>query len=54
MSNFSSLDKLFPTETKVKLGLIDHEFTVQKLTLEVDAWMKQEFGTTQRASELFK
>ena len=49
-----ALEKLFPKETKVKLGNLEHEFTVRKLTLEVDAWMKIEFGSAEIAAGLLQ
>lgn len=50
----NKLEKLFPVESKLKIGSIDHEFTVKKFTLEVDAWMKQEFGSAELAAGLIQ
>lgn len=49
-----TIDKLFPRESKVKLENLDHEFTVGKVTLAVDAWIKQEFGSPEAAAVLLE
>jgi len=49
-----TLDKLFPLQSSVKLENLDYVFTVGKVTLAVDAWIKQEFGSAENAANLLE
>lgn len=53
MPNANDLEKLYPVEKKVTLKRIPgHEFTVRKISLDFDAWIKQEFESGEEASRL--
>jgi hypothetical protein len=50
----NAITKLLPRETTIRIGSIDHDFTVGKLSLSVDAWLSQEFGSREIAAGLLE